>query len=87
MAAIDTLLATWIWGGSLAKPYQDRKRPEGVVGAAVCLGHTVNLKANNNNKVRGTVTGPGLVPRVGSGMQGAGICGEQVPSQGMVYFR
>ena len=49
MAAIDTLLATWIWGGSLAKPYQDRKRPEGVVGAAVCLGHTVNLKANNNN--------------------------------------
>ena len=47
MAAIDTLLATWIWGGSLAKPYQDRKRPEGVVGAAVCLGHTVNLKANN----------------------------------------
>ena len=50
MAAIDTLLATWIWGGSLAKPYQDRKRPEGVVGAAVCLGHTVNLKANNNNK-------------------------------------
>ena len=49
MAAFDTLLVTWIWGGSLAKPYQDRKRPEGVVGAAVCLGHTVTLKANNNN--------------------------------------
>ena len=55
MAAIDTLLATWIWGGSLAKPYQDRKHPEGVVGAAVCLGHTVTLKANNNNK--GTLKG------------------------------
>ena len=59
MAAIDTLLATWIWGGSLAKPYQDRKRPEGVVGAAVCLGHTVNLKANNKNNNVSMPTGEG----------------------------